>query len=256
MNRLDVSRLPPRRGVPVDNVMARRLESGLVAHWPLDELTTGTRRDTGGAGLTLTNNNATTGLVNGGPLGRIPHASVTDGVNQSLSSTAAALYCGDFDRSYSGWIRPDSIPAGASIYGFCGQFDGSTTFRIYVNGTTGAVILQVRDAADTADAFISSAALSVFTAGAWSYWAFGHDSVNNLMYLTINATTVSSAYTAGLRATGGSFSIGSENPAGGNPFPGRLASTSVWNRLVLPAEHAYLYNKGAGRYLVKGRGYL
>lgn len=210
--------------------------SALVSWWALDE-TSGTRVDSHGSN-DLTDNN-TVGYaagIHGNAADFIP----ANSENLSIASNAS-LVTGDVDFCMCGWFRGDAL----SQYPFIGGKDQDETFREYgFYFTTAKLTVRV----GVGEAKWGSAC----STATW-YWFFGyHDSVNNLLGISINnGTDVTTSYSHPGTTGTTVFRVGVNTAAGGgialNRFDGLIDELAFFKGYVLSADdRAAIYNSGTG----------
>jgi hypothetical protein len=74
-----------------------------------------------------------------------------------------------------------------------------------------------------------------------------HDSVNNVICITVNDGAVSSlAHTIGVQKNTVPFGIGAR-PTDPQSLNGQVDELGFWKRVLTPAERTALYNGGAGK---------
>ena len=85
---------------------------------------------------------------------------------------------------------------------------------------------------------------STISTGAWHYIVGVHDSVNNLLKISIDGGAfATAAYSAGCNANTSPFRFGASATAT-EFWDGRICKGSVWRRALSAAEAAQLYNSG------------
>jgi len=229
---------------PVTNEAARTassgLNSGLVAFWKLDEVS-GTRSDSVGANH-LTDNNTVTQAT--GKVGT--SAQFTAANSESLSiADNAPLSTGDIDFTVCAWVWLDTKGAVRDLvtkFGASGQFeyllnyDSSADRYLWGVSSDGSLFASV-----SANTFGSP------PAGAWHFVVAYHDSVNNLIGISVNNGAFdTAAHAAGVFDSAASFHLGGR-ASGPNYHNGRLDAVGLWKRVLSAAEITSLYNSGNGR---------
>jgi hypothetical protein len=213
----------------------------LTAYWPLDE-TSGTREDVHGANdltdhATVTSNPGIVGTA----------AQFTAANTEYLSrADTAALSTGDIDYSIVCWVRLDdksTLRIIAAKYGtttggdreYILRYDSAADrFRFTIGGLT------IGENVD-ADNFGSPSVDTWYMVAAW------HDSVNNLIGISVNAGTPNTtAFSEGSVDGGYDFEMGYATQVG-FPMDGRIDEFGFWKRVLSGAELTDLYNGGAGR---------
>lgn len=192
----------------------------------------------------LTNNNTATfvaGLV--GNAVNLVAASI-----QYLSiADNAALSMGDIDFTIAAWVRLASKTTHRQIID-----KGSVTSGTNPNNEYALNYIQsidrfrfaVINSSDTAG-LIAADNFGVPTTATWYFVVAWHDSVNNLIGISVNAGTANTtAWTTGVKDSTQPFLIG-----GGSSLPmdGRIDEVGIWKRVLSGAEITELYNGGTGR---------
>lgn len=192
--------------------------------------------DESGNGETLTNNNSvgtTTGVVG-------TAATFTAASSQYLNhADDASLSTGDIDFTLQAWVYITT------------KTDFST---IIAKRESPEFVLVYRSSSDTFQAYFGAnligTSLPDNSAPALNTWAlvhFWHDSVNNLIGISINAGTpvTASDNSAGFVDGNGTFNIG-RDPAFGQYWDGRINQVAMWKRVLTSDERTTLYNGGSG----------
>jgi hypothetical protein len=214
------------------------LSDSLVAYWKLEE-TTGTRLDElsgcGGSGCDLTSNNSV-GYTGSGKIGNA--ANFVRASSQYLShSDDADLDSGDIDYTIATWVRISSVPADNAY--IIAKANGSTDeYKIFYNTS-----ISKFDAA--IGGTVLGGAGSTPSTGTWYFLVMQHDSVNDLISLSVNnGTPATVSYSGGSPSGTSIFSIGSYG--GYLYWNGDIDSTGYWKRKLSGTEITTLYNAGAG----------
>ncbi len=208
------------------------LSDDLISYWSLDDAT-----DAHGSN-DLTNNGSATFVS-----GKVGDAvDLESGSSQYLSrADNASLSTGDIDFTLAAWVNLESKGAKRTIaardnvdfeyfFSYTNAFD---RFRFEVYSGTGSVTLN-------ADDFGSP------STGTWYFVVAWHDSVNNLVGISVNAGTAdTTSYSDGVRDSGSEFRLG--NNSFSELWDGQLDEFGFWKRVLSGAERTELYNAGAGR---------
>lgn len=220
---------------------ANPLAASLVAYWPLDEIS-GNRRDLVG-GNTLTDNNTVTSA----PGVYYPSAAQFTFANSESLSIAdnAALSMGDVDFWFAAWCYMDTRTADRPIlikgtdvasnanFEYALRFQQSNNrFRLSLgNGTTAAGL---------------SPAISGPAASVWHFLVCAHDSVNDIVKISLNGAPFdTAAHTAGSFDSTHPFRIGGINTTF---MDGRIAQVMVGKNYVPTMDNVdFLYSGGSGR---------
>lgn len=217
---------------------------GLVAYWPLDEVS-GTRADISGNGLFLTDNNTVTQAA-----GKIGSAAAFTAANNEFFTRGdhPLLSMGDLDFTVALWayltdktadrvlIGKGDAGAAATLEYMIEYFNGTDRFRWRVgDGSSNSAIA-------TANTLGSPATETWYFIVAW------HDATANTINIQVNNGTVdSAAYSAGSHDNASGLWIGKEPNGGFGKMEGRIDEVAVWRRLLTAAERTALYAAGSGR---------
>lgn len=236
----------PFGGVPASGTA---LKTNLVAYWTLNESSDGSgavdRLDSSGNNNTLTDYGTTpsaTGLKsNGADLER-------DNSEFLARASTASLAMSDIDFTIAFWIKVETAQvqyifakgnstAAASNYAYFSYLDASNKLYWYVsNGTS---VIPVNKA-------------SVISTGNWAFVVLYHDSVNNLIGISINNGTHATAECTGGCLDNATFPQKIGNRPGNigdynSGFDGMMDEIGIWKRMLTASEITWLYNAGAGR---------
>ncbi len=208
------------------------LLANLIGYWGLDEA--------GGANDALDKHtNALTLAQTGSPgsaAGLVyAGARVTANGKYFARNSEALLQTGDIDVTVAAWIYPTSISAEAAILSKWG-------------GTANEYLLEFNPTTSNKLTWAAGGSVNIaFSAlNQWSLVVCWHDSVNNLVGISVNAgTPETAAHTTGINSSNGVFRIGAIQSAL-IPFAGRVGPVVMWKRVLSPTDRTALYNAGAG----------
>jgi len=229
--------LPVRGLAPVSAASGRRssLYADLFGYWKLDEIS-GSRLDSSGNGLTLTDNNTVTSAA--GKLHGLA-AQFTIATSESLSrANETAIQAGDVDWTWACWIYPDSVGLAHQYFISKGGF--AVDYELELSG------------ADLIGQYWNGSYSQVFTigsavpAGAWSRIVFWHDSVANTLNLQLNNDTVRSAATVSVATTTTDPLYFGRRGSGGSFYGGRIGDMAFWKKALTSAERLEHWNGGSG----------
>ena len=205
------------------------LKDSLVSYWKLDEAS-GTRFDSHGSN-DLTDNNTV-----GSATGKIGNCASFIAANSEYLSHAdnADLSAGDIDFTFGCWVYFDTIGTFPFIVNK-GWGDGSG-WIIYVRiDDSNKLWFSCNADANT----VKSAAVSTAT---WYHVVVRHDSVNDLIKITLNGTTTSASYSGGVTDDAELFILG-----GATFFLNGKIDEAFWaKRCWSDAEIDEIYNSGNG----------
>lgn len=221
--------------------------TNLISWWSMDE-TSGNAIDLHGSNnLTETSGSivATTGKVNGGrdiEAGDTEYFEIAD--NASLSFG---------DENFTGgiWIKPESLPTTGLAGYYMSKWNYTDSKREYVVGfnydlDSNSLLFMISADGTTTIRTTSAVACS---AGNWYFVVFWHDSINNLIGISVNdETPVTTSHSTGCLNSDSPFRIGANgNPTAGNFADGVVDEAFLYRRLLTADERAWLYNSGNGR---------
>ena len=222
--------------------------TGLVEWFPLDE--SSGNRVGAHAGLVLVDNNTVTSAT-----GKVGTAADFERDNSEYLSIAdnAALSMGDVDMSVVGWVKFETIAGGGNPAPVLAKFDSNTAgkreYALDWDAATNRFRFYVRNTADSAYGIATATAFGAPTTGVWYFFHGYHDSVANVVGISINASTAATvAHTGGIYDGTSSFRLGF-GPFGTTLYADALLDeVAIYKGLVLSADNAsWLYNSGNGR---------
>lgn len=215
------------------------LSDNLVAYWSLEEAS-GTRVDATGRSNDLTPNNTP-----GNTTGKVGNAvQLTIASSQWLSRASTSdLAMGNIDFTIAAWVYADSL--GIDSYIVSKWSTGSEEYSLgYSNGS--GFIFIINNFAK----FVIETVVGVPSTATWYFVVAQHDSVSDLVKISVNAGTFRTAATAGQFPAAGSegFAVGDSKQAGtASKWNGRIDEVGIWKRALSSAEITELYNSGSGR---------
>lgn len=221
------------------------LANSLVGYWKLDE-SSGNREDSVGSN-TLTDNNTVagaSGLVHG-TAGSFASAS-----SEYLSiADNAALSMGDIDFWIAGWVYPTTDSGSLMTIVTKNAAVANREYRLYLHRQA------LNDYRPTWLAMLNNTSSqfilwpSAINQNAWHFLAVYHDSINNLIGLSVDGSAfTTAAYSAGVADSTSAFEIGRLAETSGNFFNGRVGPVMVGKNYVpTSSDIAFLYNNGLGR---------
>lgn len=216
------------------------LTDSLISCWEL-EAASGTRNDATANANHLTDNNTVTQNT-----GKVANCAQFVDANLEFLSRASnsTLATGDIDFTVAIWAYIDAF-AGLSFpvliqKGAAPDYE----YQIFQDtGNNGEIGFYVEGAASSGTVYFTHSAPSLAT---WYYVIVWHDSVNNLIGMSIdNGTAVTQAYSGGAKSTANAFQIGADT-LGASGFSGRLDQACFWKRVLTSGDRTALYNSGNG----------
>ncbi len=205
----------------------------LVSYWNLSEAS-GNRADSHGS-LTLTDTNTVTSATSTQSSAHNTSAFFRAAASETL--TNAAIQLADTDWTVAGWLYRDAT--GVDTLASCGN-------------ATSSLILRGDGATSNAIMYAVSATKSVTStgtdgAGAWHFLVGYHDSVNNLIGISVDGGAFQTSATGGANSTPDSaFMLGGW--VGHNFLSGRVDEVGVYSLVLTQAKVTALYNGGAGKF--------
>lgn len=203
------------------------LDSGKVAHWPLDESAGTTAKDL-------------VGVSNGTTVNAPVWAPTAGQVGGTLDNLSALTIVG--------WIRPDTLGEGPSLGRIIGKTSTNTTTGGWTLNldTTNRLTFDVDYA--TTD-FRRRAANNSITLGQWQQvavtWTGSATATNAKLYVN----GVETSYATTTNGTGGRVNDAAQSISIGNPpgltdrsFDGKIDNVRIYNRVLTATEIAALYD--------------
>lgn len=209
------------------------IKDNLIAYWELEEAS-GTRVDSHGSNDLTDNNTVTQAVGKQGSAGQFTR------VNSEYLSIAdnAALSVADIDFTFAVWFYADTVSIQQALFGKVPSDYTSPRydFQILSDNTFQWSV----DAGE----FIPTFSIS---SGQWYLVIVDHDSVNNLLGVSLNDVRETSAYSTGTSDDANIFTIGRRGAVDAQYFNGRIDEVGFWKRILTADERTYLYNSGNGR---------
>ena len=157
----------------------------------------------------------------------------------------ANLQFGNEDFSVANWVWFDSATTFPSPVGKWATGGNTREYTFYYNTITSKYGFFV-----SSDGTVNSGVFPTATtaSGAWHYVVGAHDSVNNLLKISIDgAAFETAAYTLGCNANTSAFTIGFPDASLlGTYWDGRVCKAGVWRKVLSADEVTQLYNSGNG----------
>lgn len=214
----------------------------LVVYWKLDEAS-GNRADSHSTN-TLTDNNTVTSaaaiLNNGGSFsaGNLEYLSIADN---------AALSTGDIDYSWQWWVKLAS--AGSQRVGPGKWAVPQREYLLWYDSTGNRFNFNV-SYDGTNNTGVAANNFGAVSMGVFYCIHCGHDSVNNLIWITVNAGTAdTAAHSTGSFDSSSAFEIGRNAEAAALSafyMDGVVDEVAFWKRTLSSGDRTSLYNSGAG----------
>lgn len=218
------------------------LKTSLISVWEMDDAS-GNATDSHGSN-TLTETSGTIASATG-KIGNC--RDFEDGDTEYFTiADNASLSTGDIDCTWSCWVNVESQNNQRTI--LCKDLTGTNReFRFWINsgGTSyGFGWLSMNNGTSAGQLDM----MQTITNGQWYFVVFWHDSVNNLIGMSVDdGTPVTVSYSGGMANSTAPFSIGWLDEAPGLHFDGMIDQTAFWKRVLTSAEITELYNSGNGK---------
>lgn len=220
------------------------LLTSLFPSWELNEAS-GNAVDSNGS-LTATQTNGPGAAAGPGGVGGSRDLEASSLQLFSLADVAGVSMA-DIDFSMEIWFNAETLPGSGTNMWLAGKWNTAGSDREYALIVSNPSMPECRflvssDGATSSNVAVGSGSLST---GTWNQLIGWHDSVNNVIGISLNAgTPATSSYSAGCRDGGSSFMMGARaGPA--DYFDGLLAKCRVWKRVLTGQERTDLYNGGA-----------
>jgi hypothetical protein len=215
------------------------LTANLIAFYEFEEVS-GTRYDqVGSYNLTTSASNPTYGAGVSGNAVRFQKD-----LSEYLYRADTIFQTGDIDFSFVTWVK---LTATTAYYGVITKWGGSAATNDYVLWYYHDVGKYEMDVERGDEGGLISVLSDVVSAPTdWNMIACGHDSVNNNIWISINAgTALTTSITQGVNATTTNFTFGKND--GVDYMDGDIDQTGFWKRKLNATEITWLYNAGSGR---------
>jgi hypothetical protein len=213
----------------------------LVAYWPLDEAS-GNAIDAHGANdLTETGGTIAQGAGPGG-VGNSRDFEAADTEYFDIADNTD-LSMGDIDFEIAGWFN---FETNGSFAGLISKLNGANEYGLQYQNAGAYLSWNIRNSANDGWGTLHATSAGALSTATWYFITAGHDSVNNLIYVTLNAgSPESTAWSQGCNDSTSSFRLGDQNASG--YFDGLMAKVGVWKKVLTTDERTWLYNSGTGR---------
>lgn len=216
------------------------ITDSLIGYWALDEASGDALDSKGSNPFTTVDVPSTPGSVPG----LVAGARSFNGSQYFVHGDNADLSTGDIDFTWQVWVKLQALTDG----GLIGKWQpGGFEFLLKYNPAfnINAPFLWAVDGGGTVG-IVNAANFGIPTTGVWMLVHGWHDSVNNLIGISVNAGTAdTTAHAAGVDDTGADINFGYQ--VADSLINGYLDEIAFWKRVLTPTERTYLYNGGAGR---------
>ena len=211
--------------------------TSLEAWWKLDE-TSGNRADSHGSN-TLTDNNT---VLYGA--GKVLNAADFELDNSEFLSSAdnASLSFADEDFSIGTLIKPETLPGGNDL-GIVNKDDGVN--REYVCVIDNASNKPIFYVFTNGAVFASVSGASALQEGVWTTLIFGHDSVANVVWISMDGgAKETTAFATGCNDDTADFKLGKHITT---YYDGLMDDTFVYRKTLTADNITWLHNGGSWR---------
>jgi hypothetical protein len=217
---------------------ASPLLTDLISYWKMDEAS-GNALDAHGSNTLTPDGIGTIGTA----AGKISTArSLTAASSQSFSiADNASLSLGDIDCTITGWFKATTLPT----FDFVSKDIEVGSDREYLVGYNGS---RMRFGVFSPAGAFTQVVANTFgglSTGTWYHIAAWHDSVNNVLGISVNGTADTLSYSSGIRDAAARFAIGSRG-ANSNRLDGLVDEIGLWKRMLTSGERSQIYNAGSG----------
>lgn len=192
---------------------------------------------------------ATTGKVSGGrdfEAGDTEHFIVLD--NATIST-------GNIDFTWAFWIKPEATAGGDGILYKWRASGGNREFAVTFSSNQ-IIFFVTHDGATTAS--VTATNFGALSAGTWYFVVVYHDSVNDVIGVSINAGTPdTTSHSTGVFSSNADLVIGANGNDLDDFYDGVIDEMGFWKRVLTSDERTELYNSGNGRdyaYITGGGG--
>lgn len=214
------------------------LLTSLISYYKLDEAS-GDATDSNGSN-TLTDNNSvgtSTGKINGA------RSFVRTSSKYLAHTDNASLSFGDEDFTVAGWANRSSSGNTLVVIGKWQSAGNQLSFVLgYDTANTKFFWIVSRDGTNFTSVYANS--FGGTSTSTWYYLVAWHDSVNNVIGISVNDTSDTSAYSLGVFDSTADFRIGADQ--NGAYWDGLIDEVGVWRRVLTSTERTSLYNSGNG----------
>lgn len=215
------------------------LTDDLIAFWELEEAS-GTRNDAHGSNH-LTDNN--TVLSAAGLVGTAGDFETSATEYLSLSDNAALSLGSDQAFTFAVWVNAESFGANRTILAKDTGGGSTREYAMYYQNGGTLFWFAIWDGSGTFRA-VSASTHGAPSTATWYLIIGWHDPVGNVVGISVNDVSNTTAHTTGTRDTTAEFRIGSGS---GSPnWDGLIDQVGFWKRVLTSDERTALYNSGAG----------
>ncbi len=158
------------------------------------------------------------------------------GTSHFTHADSADFSVGDTDYSIAFWLYLDTV-GDVPVQ----KWDGGSGNREYLMTFSGSQLQVFVDGPGGGVSSVTASNFGNLSTGTWYFVVFYHDSVNNLIGISINAGTPNTtSYSGGLYDSTSTFFLGADT------FNGRIDEAGIWRRVLSSQDRTDLYAAGAG----------
>ncbi len=224
------------------------LKTNLVGLWEFSEAS-GDRSDSSGNAYTLSD--ARSVGSTSGKFSQNAAVFVASGSKYFEIADNANLSGGDVDFSIGAWVRLSSTGTGVNkcIAGKWGTTGNQREYVLFWDSASNRFVFWISVSGTTNDVTRSA---STFGAPAsngveWCYVFAYHDSVNNVVGISVNAgTRDTTSHSTGVKDGTSQFHIGALRPASIWYMDGDIQQVAVWKEVKSTGDVSSIYNGGSG----------
>lgn len=218
--------------------------SSLAGWWKLDEVS-GSRADSSGNGLTLTDTNTVTQAA-----GRVGSAAQFTAANSEYLSRAdeALLDAGDIDFAWACWVYADTLGADRYVFSKNGNAGNRHDYELFYNNGASRFVFRsfIQSIADYKS--VTASTLGAPSTATWYFIVCWHDAAADTLNIQVDNGTVDSASTAGvaLEVSDGGLGIGARGDLASDFWNGRIDEVVFAKTVPTAAQRTALYQYGGG----------
>jgi hypothetical protein len=218
------------------------LTDNLNSYWKLGEATGATRSDSVGTNH-LASVNAVA-LNASGIQGGCASFTAASAMQLNIADNAS-LSTGDIDFSFACWVFTATFGSFGTMAskGWDSVAGGQREWILYVDTSVGNKPFFGIDNGTVNGGVTSTVGLSTST---WYLIACWHDSVNNLIGVSVNTTATTTTHSTGAQDGTAQFHIGSSSSTHNIYWNGRIDEAAFWKRVLTAGDLTELYNGGLG----------
>lgn len=219
------------------------LTDNLISVWEMDEAS-GNALDSHGSN-TLTETSGTIGAATGKINGARDFEATGDTEYFEIADNAD-VSVGDTDWTISVWVYGETLASNPVIAskGWSATPGANSEFALFYSTSNSRFRFDARGSTTTTT--VNATNHGAASAGNWYHVVAWHDSVNNVIGISINAGTENTtAKTDGVNDGTASFVVGS-SPSQSFYWDGLIDQVAIWRRVLTSDERTSLYNSGDG----------